>query len=80
MVALLGSLRAGRDPRSQAPIERSEYETSDKWHTDVGDTPWADTQAAYDGLSQPIKDLVDPPVAGTFRRLASSDGRARDNR
>src|ERR1700734_2233994 len=24
-----------------------------------GDTLWADTQAAYEGLSQPIKDLVD---------------------
>jgi taurine dioxygenase len=60
--------------------ERGEYETGDKWHTDVtfmetpplgsilnaivipaagGDTLWADTQAAYDGLSTPFKDLVD---------------------
>jgi alpha-ketoglutarate-dependent taurine dioxygenase len=66
--------------QTTAKVDRSEYETSDKWHTDVtfvetpplgsilnaivipdagGDTLWADTNAAYEGLSQPVKDLVD---------------------
>ena len=45
-----------------------------------GDTLWADTQAAYEGLSQPIKDLVDGltavhdgsrvPSEGSFRPSA----------
>jgi alpha-ketoglutarate-dependent taurine dioxygenase len=84
-----------------AKVDRSEYETSDKWHTDVtfvetpplgsilnaivippagGDTLWADTQSAYEGLSQPIKDLVDGLTAvhdgnRTFGRLLHAVGK-----
>ena len=88
---------------SKAPkVDRTEYETSDKWHTDVtfvetpplgsilnalvipeagGDTLWADTNAAYEGLSQPIKDLVDGLTAihdGTrqFGRCSRPSARA----
>jgi taurine dioxygenase len=84
-----------------AKVDRSEYETSDKWHTDVtfvetpplgsilnaivipeagGDTLWADTNAAYEGLSQPIKDLVDGLTAihdgnRSFGRLLQALGK-----
>jgi alpha-ketoglutarate-dependent taurine dioxygenase len=45
-----------------------------------GDTLWADTQAAYDGLSQPIKDLVDNLTAvhdgsGQFGKLLELVGK-----
>jgi alpha-ketoglutarate-dependent taurine dioxygenase len=45
-----------------------------------GDTLWADTQAAYEGLSQPIKDLVDNLTAvhdgtGQFGKLLELVGK-----